>query len=211
MLAFTAVWANATNDAGVPTTPTGWLPIPKAGGGNWTYLSAVGTGDIRLAGFYKIAVGGETCSFPTSWANTAATGSQAWQLIVLDYIGTPPGTVVDVADGAGDFVNNTVVTPSISPTNANDFLIGVFVEPGVKNPYTKPSDMTLIQSVGGGSLDAEIMTAQRTLSAAGATGTETWTLTGTFAKVATGLIALNVGSGAGTTFHGLVTGLGVGK
>ena len=139
LIAVETVWTNGGGDPGTLSVPTGWSLL-------WTNLKS----DTRTAVFYKIATGSESCSFPSSWTTTATDA--AWALMDFSYTGTAPGSPIDASSSQGySSGTGNMVAPSASPTNSNDYLLGVFTEgSGAFTPYTQPSGMTtLLNTVGG--------------------------------------------------------------
>ena len=174
LIAAESVWTNGGGDPGTLSVPTGWTLM-------WTNF----INDFRSAVLYKIATGNESCSFASSW--TTSSVARTWALMDFTYAGVAPSSPIDASSSqAASISTQNMVTPSVSPTNSNDLLLGIFTETGSRSPYTGPGDMTTLINNNLGMIIAE-----KALTSSGPTGSETAADSGAFTNVVTGLAALS--------------------
>ena len=189
-----------SGDPGVISTPTGWTQIDQI------YNTG---GTARMATFYKIAGGSETGSYAVSWTNASRTAGWA----IIDYGGVNTSTPIDAHSISNTYGTTVMTATSVSPTGAADVLVAVFCAVNAGSyPLTAapPSGMTQRLNAGAGSSSiSPTYVADQQLSASGATGTRSVTMSGGNDQNSA-LIALLPASGGGSTVRSLGL-MGVGQ
>lgn len=129
-------------------------------------------GPLRTYVGYRIALPGDTASFAATWG--VASHGASWAL--LDYTGAASSApVVAGQNNAGA----PALLPSVTPTAANDILVGIMTEFGSNGPYAVAGSMTSrANNASASSLRPEVLVADEQLASASATGTRTPTTTG---------------------------------
>lgn len=125
---------------------------------------------------YKVAGGSESGTYAS--ATLAVTCTVTWGMVVYSGVGGSPVDASDTSGVAGADANTSIIAPTITATVANDMLVAIALHPGNGSPYTAFGAMTVrMNTVDTNGLGREILISEQQLSASGATGTRTATLT----------------------------------
>lgn len=158
------------------TAPSGWTLVGSAGTASST----------RTAVYYRVAGTSEPTSY--QWTSDLAITDAVG--LILRYTPsaptTPPGSVD--ATGMGSLVS-PAVAPSVTATGNNDRLIALFSS---GTPGSVPTGMTQRAAIDGGNSGAWAY--DQLLTAIGATGTRTWTGSGSGVGWSVALLGFNAGN-----------------
>lgn len=178
----------ADPDGAAVTAPAGWTLVGSA-------FAPAGIGFGRV---YRKAASGE----PASYTFTGSAGSSN-NVIVLAVTGHDSATPIDVAATWGSgAASASHIAPSVSPTGSDSLLVcGWYgLTTGAASTYTPPGTMTERADLQPPGLWIVSSVATEGLTASGATGTRTATLT--FSRPYIGVSVAVKSAGGGTTVNG---------
>jgi hypothetical protein len=186
---------NRGTGAGV-TTPSGWTAVAAV-------FNPFGQTNTAMGVYRRVLQAGDTS--PVTFTVTSGRIA-AVALAVQGADNATPEDGVTVAEAAQSAATNSPVASSVTSASASDLLLCFFgagdpTTANVAMTFTQPSGMTLVvqaSTAQAGATDAGVMAASLPLGAAGATGTQTATVTPSSGSVATNsqAVTLVVKSGA---------------
>jgi hypothetical protein len=173
-------------------TSAGAAPTVNAVTG-WTHLITKQTSVTGFAFdvFYRVADGTEG-----STVTVTTTAAANFQVIVARVTGADTVTPINASASGSVAAGSTAATPSITTTAANCLIVSI-ASPVSTATSTAPTGMTKRWQDNNGAVGNEISWADVVQAAAGATGTQTWTI-GATTSFATAVVTIAVAPGAGT-------------
>ncbi len=177
MLAQAAVRGGGTETFGIPA---GWTEI-----GAGIHLGSTGTNTHKHRAYYKVATAGDLSAGSASWTFTGATATGG----ISSYRNVDPSSPVNAESSAGFASLGSSIDASSITTTVNGAMLVTFYGVNGDVTFTGPSGFTQRYSQNNGT-QIDVMSADMLQATAGATGTQTATLSSSQNRRAARLIAL---------------------